>query len=481
MGNKILYLECYSGISGDMTVAALLDLAGREDLLRAALASLDLPGYAIAIGRREKCGIDAAAFDVILDEGPQPLSYDQPNAGAGSPQGLDPDPQHRTGRKKVLLRQAMAAGGPSRMKKHHRAVPGHSHEHSSDHSHGHSHDGGHSHDHRNIHDIEQIIESSEITAGAKELARRVFRILAVAEARAHGLGVDQVHFHEVGAIDSIVDIVAACVLVDALGADEIVVSQIHEGSGHVWCQHGVIPVPVPATLNIAAEHGLDLKLTDTPGEMVTPTGAALAAALRSRPALPADYRILAAGVGSGKKDFRHANILRAYLLEAAASAEPAGDQVMLLETNLDDCTGEALGFVMEELLAQGALDVWFTSIQMKKNRPAHKLSALCRPEDRMKLEHLIFQHTTAIGIRRLVMERTILPRQARTVQTVYGPVSVKAVQLDGETFHTPEYEDLRRILKEHGRLSYQTLYGQVLAAIRDQLPGGDADGIQPEA
>lgn len=452
MGNRILYLEGFSGLSGDMTVAALLDLAGGEELMRQALASLGLSGYHLEIGRRSKCGIDAAAFDVILESGPQPLSRDHH-------QHLqDPASSHTPGRVKSpkTLRFQARPEHPGRITALPRAIDGarEAHRHSQDHVHP-----------RNLTQILELINASAITSHAKELAIRTFRILARAEAAAHGVGIDQVHFHEVGAVDSIVDIVAACVLVDALQVDDVAVSPLHEGTGHVWCQHGVIPVPVPATLNIARTHGLVLQFTDNPGEMVTPTGAALAAAWRTRDRLPSDCRILATGIGSGKKDFKQANILRAILLEDA-HAEPGelpGDEVTLLETNLDDCTGEALGFVMGELLARGARDVWYTPIQMKKNRPAHQLSVLCDEADRSQMERLIFRHTTAIGIRRMTLARTILPRRILRVETACGSVRVKEVILDGERFLTPEYEDMKRILQSGDR-SWQSLHDEIIQA-----------------
>ena len=275
MGNKILYLECYSGISGDMTVAALLDLTKKEALLRSALESLHVDGYTIKTGRREKCGIDAASFDVILEEDNHDHHHDHDHSHSHA-HSDDHDHSHS-----------------HEHHDHHHHDHSHSHEHH-EHSHNHSHNHSHEHDHvhRNVHDIYGIIEQSEITEGAKSLAKKVFAIVADAEAKAHGLPVDKVHFHEVGAVDSIVDIVAACVLVDDLGVEDIVVSELHEGTGHVWCQHGVIPVPVPATLNIVVANDLELKVTDTEGEMITPTGAALAAALRTRKDLPSAYKML---------------------------------------------------------------------------------------------------------------------------------------------------------------------------------------------
>ena len=440
MGNKILYLECYSGISGDMTVAALLDLTKKEALLRSALESLHVDGYTIETGRREKCGIDAASFDVLLEEDGHSQDHDHHHDHSHDHEEHHHDHAHHHDHEE-----------------HH-----HDHAHHHDHEkHQHDYSHSHAHIHRNVHDIYGIIEQSEITEGAKTLAKKVFSIVAEAEAKAHGLPVDQVHFHEVGAVDSIVDIVAACVLVDDLGVDDIVVSEIHEGTGHVWCQHGVIPVPVPATLNIAVAHGLSLKITDTAGEMITPTGAALAAAFCSRKSLPKKYRLVNVGIGSGKKNFSHANILRAYLLEEMEEME---ETIVLLETNLDDATGEVLGYTLERLMEAGARDAFFTPIYMKKNRPAYKLSVLCADEKINEMEHIIFTTTTSIGIRRMKMERTVLKRRSLTLNTAYGQVQVKGAVHDGVESFTPEYESLKSILG-NSDVTYKELHETVMNEI----------------
>ena len=284
MNDKILYLECYSGISGDMTVAALLDLGVDQEVLMKALDSLNLDGYKLKIGRTSKCGIDACDFDVILDNNHHSHSHDD---------GQSHDHAHN-----------------------HHGHHHHTHEHSHSHEHTHEdeHDHNHHHEHRNINDIYKIIDKSGITSRAKSISKKIFDIVAVAESKAHGLPVDQVHFHEVGAVDSIVDIVATAVCLDELGIDEVVVSELYEGKGHVRCQHGIIPVPVPAVVNIAMDHSLSLRITDTKGEMVTPTGAAIAA-IKTQDNLPESYKINKIGVGAGKKDFEKANILRAYIIE----------------------------------------------------------------------------------------------------------------------------------------------------------------------
>lgn len=326
---KILYLECYSGISGDMTVGALLDLGASREHLTAELEKLGIGGYHLHFGRTQKCGIDAYDFDVHLEE-------------------------HE-----------------------------HDHEHGHDHHHGdheHTHDHHHSHVHRNIHDINHIIDRLE-DEETRRLAKEMFRLVAEAESKAHGLPVDQVHFHEVGAVDSIVDIVSTAVCIRDLGISRVAVSPLSEGRGYVKCQHGIMPVPVPATAGIAAACGLTLRLTDNEGEMVTPTGAAIAGCLRTEKELPERYTIEKIGVGAGTKDFKNANILRAMILvpedeegqktetednRMEFSEKPEKDAMYVIETNMDDCSGEALGFLMECLMEEGAADVWYTPAVMKK-------------------------------------------------------------------------------------------------------------------
>lgn len=279
MPNK-LYLECYSGISGDMTVAALLDLGADQQVLMEGLESLNLPGYQLKIGRVKKNGIDACDFDVILDEPEHHHDHDHEHHH-------DHDHDHE----------------------HH-----HDHEHEHHHDHEHEHHHHHDHVHRNIGDIFAIIDQSKISDRAKQTAKDIFRIIAAAESKAHGIAEDQVYFHEVGAVDSIVDIVSAAICLDNLDITEAVVSDLYEGCGYVHCQHGLMPVPVPAVVNIAADNALRLRLTQTRGEMITPTGAAIAAYLSKGGKLPESFVIEKIGLGAGKKDFATANILRAFLI-----------------------------------------------------------------------------------------------------------------------------------------------------------------------
>ena len=297
MPNK-LYLECYSGISGDMTVAALLDLGADQQVLLEGLESLNLPGYQLKIGRVKKNGIDACDFDVILDEPEHHHDHDHEHHH-------DHDHEHHHDHEHDHEHEH-----------HHDHDHEHHHDHDHEHHHDHEHEHHHHHDHvhRNIGDIFAIIDQSKISDRAKQTAKDIFRIIAAAESKAHGIAEDQVHFHEVGAVDSIVDIVSAAICLDNLDITEAVVSDLYEGCGYVHCQHGLMPVPVPAVVNIAADNALRLRLTQTRGEMITPTGAAIAAYLSKGGKLPESFVIEKIGLGAGKKDFATANILRAFLI-----------------------------------------------------------------------------------------------------------------------------------------------------------------------
>lgn len=267
-----------------------------------------------------------------------------------------------------------------------------------------------------------------------------------------------------GALDSIVDIIAAAVCVDNLGVDEVIIPALWEGEGTVRCQHGILPVPVPAVTNIVMEYGIPLGKIGEPGEYVTPTGAAIAAAICTSRELPECYRIVGNGLGAGKRDYKRPGLLRALLLE---TEEPVyeSDSILKLECNIDDCTGEALGYAMELLLENGARDVHYIPVYMKKNRPAYQLTVICRKEDREKLEAIIFRETTTIGIRYVEMVRTILPRRTEKRQTSYGEVAVKICEGEGEVRITPEYESIREVCRERG-LPFQKVYDDVLQELK---------------
>ena len=458
-----------------MTVGALLDLGADRGALERALGSLGVGGYHLHFGRTKKCGLDAFDFDVHLEgvEGEHHHHHhehegEEEHGHGGGHHHEHGDEAHCHGHEEAGPHHKH--GDEAHEHHHHEHGPeghcheheeaGHHHEHGAEahcHVHGEAEHHHHPHVHRNYADICTIIDRLDSNARVKELAKRMFRIVAEAESKAHGLPIDQVHFHEVGAIDSIVDIIGVAVCLDNLGIDNVVVSPLAEGSGYVRCQHGVIPVPVPATANIAQAHGLTLRLTDNDGEMVTPTGAAIAAAVKTMDRLPASCRIVKTGMGAGKKDFKQANVLRAMILEIE---ESAGDQMWVMESNIDDCTGEMLGFAMEMILAAGAADVWATPIFMKKNRPAYMLSVLCREDKLEELETLMLTQTTTIGVRRYPVSRTIMDRRNETVSTRFGDARVKVCGYKGKQYFYPEYESVKTICREHG-VDFRTAYDEI--------------------
>ena len=437
---KTLYLECYSGISGDMTVGALLDLGADQRLLEEQLRSLPVSGFEIEIGRVKKSGLDACDFRVILDKEHENHDHDNEYLYGHVHEGH----MHE-----------------SHAEEEHRHIHEHAHE---GHSHAHTHD----HIHRGLPEIREIILHSGITERAKKTALAIFQVLAEAEARAHGTAVEEVHFHEVGAVDSIVDIVAAAVCLDNLAVDEVIVPELYEGRGTVRCQHGIIPVPVPAVVHIAGEHGIALHMTDTEAELVTPTGAAIVAAVRTADRLPKRYKILRTGMGAGKRDYGRASILRGMLIEP--DTEEAADFVYKLESNIDDCTGEALGYVMDRLFEAGARDVNYIPVYMKKNRPAYQLNVLCSEETVPRIEEIIFKETTTIGIRRVRMERTVMRREIRTLATSLGEAKVKVCRLGCSDIIRvyPEYESAADISREK-KLPYQDVWRQLQKEACEQI------------
>lgn len=440
--DKLLYLECKSGISGDMTVGALLDLGADQQVLRKALASLPLSGYTVEISRVKKAGLDCCDFLVRLDAEHENHDHD-----------MD-----------YLYGFAKNQAAPE-------APEGEGHQHG---NHAHH----HHHTHRGLREVLDILAQGEMTEGAHALAVKIFTILGEAEAKAHGTTLEEVHFHEVGAVDSIVDIAAAAVCLDNLGIRDVVIPVLHEGTGSVRCAHGILPIPVPAVANIAAAHHLPLHIMPFAGEYVTPTGAAIAAAIRTRSQLPETFTVARVGLGAGKREQAMPSLLRAMILEVPEEPVPVPweeDTIWKLETNLDDCTGEALGHVMDQLLSAGDRDVQYAPVYMKKNRPGWLVTVLCKEAERTGLEALLFRETTTIGIRRTRMARSILKRDSRILETPLGQVTVKAVQVpvvdtessvtgETETRLYPEYDAIAGLCRSTGR-SYQAVWQQVLGEL----------------
>ncbi|PXV89187.1 hypothetical protein C8E03_107164 [Lachnotalea glycerini] len=408
-----LYLECCFGISGDMFVASLLDLGADEGAMADVLNSLPINGFHTKISRVKKAGLDVCDFAVILDE---------------VHENHDHDMEYLHGEEKDIHKE--------QDKKHLNHIKSNIHV------------------HRSLPEILDIIEKTSMTEHARQIAGKIFHILAKAESKAHGVELEQVHFHEVGAVDSIVDIVAAAVCIDNLGVKEVIVPVLYEGTGFIRCQHGTLPVPVPAVSNIVAEHGLKLHITENMGEFVTPTGAAIVAAIQTSDQLPKEFVIKKIGIGAGKRNYERPSMLRALLIEEDTIE---ADIIYKLESNIDDCSPQALGFVMERLFENGAKDVYYIPVFMKKNRPAYQLNVLCKEEEIANLEQIIFEETTTIGIRRQRMERSVLKREIKKYFTSLGEVKIKICKISNKTRYYPEYESVVELCKKH-KIPFQEVY-----------------------
>ncbi len=421
---KTLYLECGMGAAGDMLTAALLELTGNKEAFVEKLNALGLPGVHVAAEPSVKCGITGTHMHVTVD-GEEEESLDEH-------EHHDHEHEH-----------------------HHEHEHDHDHHHEHDHEHHYEHEHHHDHDHEHDHhhghhhhasvaDIEALIDGLNVSEHVKKDAKAVYTLIADAESRVHGHPVSEIHFHEVGTMDAVADVVSVCMLIEELAPDEIVASPVHVGSGYVRCMHGVLPVPAPATALI---------LTDVPtyggeirGELCTPTGAALLKHFASRFGDRPIMKTQAIGYGMGKKDFERANCVRAFLGESEGTRE----QITKLECNLDDMTGEAIGFAMEQLFEAGARDVYTQAIGMKKSRPGVLLSVICMPEDADRLAAVMMKHTTTLGIRRQDLSRYVLSRSMDTVESAYGPVRIKKAEGMGVKRSKAEYEDLAALALQHG-------------------------------
>lgn len=386
---KTLYLDCGMGAAGDMLAGALLELIPDRTKVLETLNGLGLPGVEISACPAQKCGITGTHFSVAV-HGQTEESHDH-------------DPVHD-----------------------------HTHEHTHEHSHGHEH-----HHHSSMEEITHLVEGMKVSEKVRQDVLNVYQLIAQAESGVHGVPVSEIHFHEVGALDALADITAVCLLMEKLSPDRVVASPVHVGSGHVRCAHGILPVPAPAAAKLLT--GVPIYGGEIQGELCTPTGAALLKYfVTSFGTLPV-LKVNAIGYGMGMKDFPIANCLRAMLGE-----EGSEDSVMELSCNLDDMTGEEIGFAMEALLAGGALDVYTVPIGMKKCRPGTQLNVLCRPRDRDRFAALIFRHTTTLGIRETEKRRCTLQRREEVRDGIRWKIS------EGYGVHQekPEYEDLAALARE---------------------------------
>lgn len=415
---KTLYLECNMGAAGDMLTAALLELHPDPQGFVERMNRLGLPGVVFAAQPAVKCGITGTQVSVTVG-GEEEESHDVPLHSH----------VHETAQDE--------------------AHPGHAHDHVHEHIHDHEHSHGHEHGHGHHHhagmgDIRHILSHLDIPQPVRQDAEAVYQLIAQAESHAHGRPVEEIHFHEVGTLDAVTDVVAVCWLLHDLAPEQIVASPVHVGCGQVRCAHGILPVPAPATAYIL--QGVPTYGGSVQGELCTPTGAALLKHFVQRFGSSPVMRVEKTGYGMGKKDFEAANCVRAML----GQTQEESTAIAQLACNLDDMTPEALGFAQERLWEAGALDVTTAPIGMKKNRPGVQLTCLCRLEDREKLVSVLFAHTTTLGVRESLCTRYTLARSQRTVETEHGPVRVKEARGWGVTREKPEYEDVANIAREQG-------------------------------
>ena len=387
-----LFLDCGMGAAGDMLTAALLELLPEREEFLAELNRLGIPGVSFSAEESEKCGIRGTRMIVKVNGGEESAEM---------------------------------------------------HAHGTDHAHGSDHGGEHAHAHSGLHDIERVAESLPVSDRVKADLLAVYSQIAEAESHVHGVPVTEVHFHEVGAMDAAADITAVCMLMDRLRPGRVVVSPVSVGSGQVQCAHGILPVPAPATAFLL--RGAPIRGGEFSGELCTPTGAALLTHFATEFGELPEMKVERIGYGMGKKDFPAANCVRAFLGET----EESGDTVSELVCNLDDMTPEAIGFAQESLYAAGALEVFTVPAQMKKTRPGHLLTVLCRETDKEKMIRQVFRYTSTLGIRETVCRRYTLSRSEETVMTRFGPVRVKRSEGYGTQKEKYEYEDVARLARDN--------------------------------
>jgi uncharacterized protein (TIGR00299 family) protein len=442
---KTLYLDIFSGVSGDMFVAALLDLGVDAHQFEHELEKLHIDGYHLHIARKEKSGIAGVKFDVHLAD-----HHDH---------GHDHGHSHHHD------------------DHHHHHDHGHSHSHAHEHSHEHEHQHSHEHDHhhhgenRTFGEIKELISKSPLSDWVKKKSIAVFQRIADAEGKIHGKPPEQVHFHEVGAVDSIIDIVGASIALEMLGKPRVLSAPVVEGAGWIDCAHGRFPIPAPATLAILGARGIAVTQCDEPHELVTPTGAALLAEFAESFGPMHGLVAEKIGFGLGTRDNKtRPNVLRA-VLGTSNTQHPTSnlqshdwetDTISVLETNLDDISAEVLGNFMERALAAGALDIFHIPIQMKKNRPGVLLTVLCAEADADKFSEMILRETSAFGVRRHLTERRKLRREFTTVKTPFGEVTVKIGKLDGKIVQAaPEFESCKKAA-EAAKVALKQVYEAAL-------------------
>ncbi len=456
---RVAYLECFSGMSGDMFLGALVDAGVAPRLLEETVAALGI-GARLEVSRVVRSGISATKVDVYID-GEKDLPREQYWERQTTAHN---EHEHRHGHHEHDHHE----GKHSHQDAESRASRPLPHEHSVSHEHPHSHAHG-----RGLTEIREIISAAAISETARKTALAIFEALGRAEAKIHNTSVESVHFHEVGSVDAMVDIVCAAVGAEALRVDEIVCSPLNVGGGTVKCAHGTIPVPAPATVELLGD--APVYSSGVLAELVTPTGAAIVKTLVSRFAAFPEMKIEKSGYGAGSRDFPgHPNVVRLTVGETASNAVAArtsSETITVLEANLDDLNPQVFGYVMDRLFEEGALDAFGMPVQMKKNRPGMLLTVLCKPEDAGKLTQLIFAETTTLGVRRRDEMRETLARRWEKVHTPWGEVRIKIASMNGTvTNYAPEYEDCRRIAAEH-RVPLKRVMGEAVESYLSKSRG----------
>ncbi len=424
---RIAYLECFSGISGDMFLGALVDAGVPPRVLEETVAALGV-GARLEISKVVRGGISATKVDVYVDgqkDLPREEYWDKQERAREHSHEHHRDSHFHPGETRTGQAQSLPKGV------------------SAPHEHAQS---------RGLTEIREIISAASISEGAKKTATAIFEALGQAEAKIHNTAIESVHFHEVGAVDAIVDIVCAAVGAEALGVDEIICSPLNVGGGMVKCAHGTFPIPAPATIELLQD--APVYSSGLEAELVTPTGAAIVKTLASRFVGFPEMKIEKAGYGAGSRDFPgHPNVVRLTIGESisnALAAKTASETVTVLEANLDDLNPQVFGYVMDRVFEEGALDAFVMPVQMKKNRPGMLLTVLCKPEDASRLTQIVFSETTTLGVRRRDEQRQTLARRWENVCTPWGEVRIKIASMNGTvTNYAPEYEDCRRLAMEH--------------------------------
>ncbi len=426
---KILYYDCFSGISGDMNLGALIDIGVDKDYLLEELSKLNVIGYKIEIKKDNRKGIYGTKVNVILTE------------------NNDEEYMHNDNHSHEELKHS-----------------GHGHAHEHNHVHHETHE--HMHEHRNLDDIQNIINTSDLKGQVKKIALEIFKKVAEAEAKVHNKPIEEVHFHEVGAIDSIVDIVGAAICLDYLKVDKIKSSTVEVGSGFVKCAHGMLPVPAPATTEILNNIPLKSKISF---EATTPTGAAILANCVEEFTDEKSFKITKTGYGIGHRDIGEIpNVLRVFIGEESQTLQQDDyikDEAYVMECNIDDMNPELYEYVIELIFKAGALDVYMTPIIMKKQRPAIKLNVLCKMEQEDTIKDIILTHTTTLGFRKYKVARNMLKREFHKVTTKYGDVTVKTAYYKGKQIKSkPEYEECKKIALEND-ISMSEVYKEIFSKI----------------